>query len=144
MGRRDDPKGQTMTMTNTQPLRRILLADAAVGKGAGLVVTLGAGFLAPLLALPQGLLFWAGMALFPFAALLVALALRPTFPRMMLIDVVAINALWSLGSVALLLSGAVSPNALGAAFVLAQAALVGLFALLQAGHLRREDRPATA
>jgi hypothetical protein len=51
--------------------------------------------------------------------------------------VVAYNALWALDSVLLLALGGVSPTLLGSAFVVAQALLVGLFALAQYAGLRR-------
>ncbi len=131
-----------MTIRNTPSLRRILLADAAAGLGAGLVVMLGAGFLAPLLGLPAGLLFWAGVALMPIVAVLAAMAMRDTFPRLLLVDIAALNALWATASLGLLVSGAVAPNALGVAFVVAQALLVGGFAILQFGHLRQSEAAA--
>ncbi len=41
------------------------------------------------------------------------------------------NAAWTLGSIALLFSGAVSPNLLGQVFIVAQAIATGVFAELQ-------------
>jgi hypothetical protein len=51
--------------------------------------------------------------------------------------VILANVLWAAASVLVLLSGWVAPNALGVAFVLAQAAVVGLFGQLQAMALRQ-------
>jgi hypothetical protein len=51
--------------------------------------------------------------------------------------VILCNAVWVADSLLLLMSGWVQPTALGTAFVLAQALLVGLFAELQALGLRR-------
>ena len=97
----------------------------------------GASFLAPLLALPSGLLFWAGLALVPFAAMLVVLARRAEVSRIALIDVAAINVLWVTASFGIMLGGLVQPNLLGALFITAQALAVALFAVLQIGMLRR-------
>ena len=91
----------------------------------------GASLLAPLLELPAALLFWAGLALVPFVAMLLLVARRPVAPRPLLTAIVATNALWVIGSFALLLSTAIAPNMLGVAFVTAQALAVALFAGLQ-------------
>jgi hypothetical protein len=51
--------------------------------------------------------------------------------------VIVCNALWVIDSLAVLLLGATRPTAAGTAFVLAQAAFVGLLAELQFMALRR-------
>ena len=51
--------------------------------------------------------------------------------------VIAGNAAWTIASIALLFSGAVTPNLLGEVFVAAQAIVVGAFAELQYIGLRR-------
>ncbi|MGN9416223.1 hypothetical protein ACTMR4_15145, partial [Enterococcus faecium] len=58
--------------------------------------------------------------------------------------VVAGNAAWTLASIALLLSGAVSPNLLGTIVILAQAIATGVFAELQYVGLRRSEGAVTA
>ena len=50
--------------------------------------------------------------------------------------VIAINAIWVIESVMALVLGWVQPNALGVAFVLAQAAAVAVFAGLQVFAIR--------
>ena len=126
-----------MAIANTRFLRNLLLLDATTSLGAGVVMAAGASFLAPLLALPSGLLFWAGLALFPFAAMLVVLARRAEVSHIALIDVAAINVLWVAASFGIMLGGLVQPNLLGALFITAQALAVALFAVLQIGMLRR-------
>jgi len=54
------------------------------------------------------------------------------------------NTAWTLGSIALLFSGAVSPNLLGEVFVVAQAIATGVFAELQFIGLRKSGSVATA
>jgi len=98
---------------------------------------LGAGLLAPLLGLPQPLLFWAGLFLLPWSAFLFALSRRAELSRLLLIDVIAINGLWVVASVAILVAGLVTPNVLGIAFLLVQAAAVAVLAELQFMGLRR-------
>ena len=51
--------------------------------------------------------------------------------------IIAYNALWSIDSIVLLVSGYVSPTALGYAFVIFQAAVVAGFAGLQDVGLRK-------
>jgi hypothetical protein len=131
-----------MSIEVTPFLRNVLFADAAMGAVAAAATIFGASLLSPLLALPQPLLFWAGVALVPIAAFLFVMARRSDVPRGWLREIVFVNALWTAASVVLLVSGLVQPNALGVAFVLAQAAAVGLFALLEALPLRAA--PATA
>jgi hypothetical protein len=126
-----------MSVTITPFLRNALNADALISGAAGLLMMGGANFLSPFLELPTPLLFGAGLALVPFVAMLVVVARRQTVSRLVLIDIIAINTLWVIGSVALLVSGAVAPNLLGILFVAAQAVAVALFAELQFVGMRR-------
>ena len=97
-----------MSFTLSPFHRQILFIDAAVSGAAGLLMVAGAPFLSPLLGLPESLLFWAGLALLPFVAFLVAVARRGAASRLVLIDIIAINALWVAASFGLLVSGAVA------------------------------------
>ena len=126
-----------MSSTLNPFLRQVLFVDAVVSGAAGLLMAAGAPFLAPLLGLPAGLLFYAGLALFPFVALLVAVVRRGSASRLLLIDIIAINALWVAASFGLLVSGAVAPTLLGYAFVIAQALAVAALAALQLAGFRR-------
>jgi len=58
--------------------------------------------------------------------------------------VIAGNAAWTVASIALLFSGAVSPNLLGEISVVAQAIATGVFAELQYIGLRRSGGALTA
>jgi hypothetical protein len=126
-----------MSFTLNPFLRQVLFVDAAVSGAAGLLMAAGASFLSPLLGLPSGLLFWAGLALFPFVALLIAVARRGEASRLTVVDIIAINALWVAASFGLLASGWVDPTLLGYAFVAAQALAVALLAGLQLVGFRR-------
>jgi hypothetical protein len=121
-------------------LRNVLVIDALVSGAAGLVMILGAGLLAPLLALPQPLLTIAGITLIPWLAALITLSRMVQMPRAAVRAVVAVNIAWVLASIAVLFL--TSPSPLGYAFVIAQAVAVGAFAELQIIALRRE--PARA
>jgi hypothetical protein len=98
-----------MTVTMTPFLRNILAADAAVSGATATLMIVGALYLSPLLGLPAGLLFWAGVVLVPFVALLLGVLRRQSVPRPILIDIIGINALWVVASFGLLFSGAVAP-----------------------------------
>ena len=118
-------------------LRRVLFADAATCVAAGLLLMLGSGLLERLLGLPAELSRYAGVSLLPFAALLVYLATRGNLSPPAVWTVIVLNALWTVDSILLLLSGWVEPNGLGHAFVLFQASGVALFAALEYLGLRK-------
>ena len=120
-------------------LSRALLADAIFSGVAAVALTLGAGALAPFLNLPEALLRETGLFLIAYTALVGWLATRPSLPRAIVMVVVAGNAAWTLASIALLFSGAVSPNLFGIIVVIAQAIATGVFAELQYIGLRRSE-----
>jgi hypothetical protein len=127
----------SMSTSHPQFLRYALIADAIASGATGLLMIAGAGFLSALLALPGGLLFEAGLILVPYVLLVAIVASRPVIPVKPVWFIIACNALWVLGSLILLTSGLVAPNALGYAFVIAQAAAVALLGELQYVALRR-------
>ncbi|MGB8398120.1 hypothetical protein [Bradyrhizobium sp.] len=125
-------------------LRRAILLDAVVSGLTGLLQAFGAGMLAPMLNLPEALLRDSGLFMIVYAALIGWLGTRPSMPKVLVLIVIAGNAAWTLGSIALLLSGAVSPNLLGTMFILVQAIATGAFAELQYIGLRRSGGVAAA
>ena len=98
-------------------LRRAIQADAVVTGAVALLQTFGAGLLAPMLNLPQPLVIETGLFLVAYTALVGWLGTRQSMPRALVAVVIAGNAAWALGSIALMFSGWVSPNALGYAFI---------------------------
>ena len=124
-------------MTPSLFLRRALAADAIFSGAGAVIFTLGAGELAPLFDLPEALLLETGLFLIVYAAFVGWLGTRQSFPRILAGIVVVGNAAWTLASIALLFSGAVTPNLLGEAAVVAQAIATGIFAELQFIGLRR-------
>lgn len=126
-----------MPITVTPFLRNALLLDAVASGTTALLVIAGAGMLEPLLGLPSQFMTWAGIALVPFIVMLVVVARRQTTSRMVLVDIIAINALWVVGSFAVLIFAPFEPSLLGILFVTAQALAVALFAELQFIGLRR-------
>jgi hypothetical protein len=118
-------------------LRRAIQADAIFSGVSAVLLTLGAGAFAPLLNLPEALLRETGLFLIAYATLVGWLGTRQTMPKALVGIVIAGNAAWTLASIALLLSDAVTPNLLGEAAIAMQAIVVGALAELQYIGLRR-------
>lgn len=125
-------------------LRRALLADAVFSGVAALGFTFGAGAFASLFNLPEALLRETGLFLIAYTVLVGWLAARASVFRALVLLVVIGNAAWTVGSIALLLSGAVSPNLMGELMVVAQAIATGVFAELQYVGLRRSASAVAA
>jgi len=133
-----DRKERAMQHRSTsQFLRRVLIADAVTSAVCGLTLTIGSGFLASLLHLPEALLTYSGLSLFPFAAFVGAVATRESMSRAGVWTVIALNALWVVDSLVLAVSGWGSPTGVGTAFVIAQALVVAAFAEAEFFGLRR-------
>jgi len=118
-------------------LRRAIQADAIFSGVSAVLLTFGAGDIAPLLNLPEALLRESGLFLIAYTALVGWLGTRQTMPKALVAIVIAGNAAWALASIALLFSDAVMPNLLGEAAVAMQAIMVGVLAELQYIGLRR-------
>jgi hypothetical protein len=129
---------------SSQLLRRALLADAVFSGVSAIAMVLGAGALASLLGLPEALLRETGLFLVAYTALVGWLGTRMSVPKPLVMLVVVGNAAWTLASIALLLSGAVSPNLVGTIVILAQAVATGVFAELQYVGLRRSGETVAA
>ena len=125
-------------------LSRALLADAVFSGVAAVALTLGAGVLAPFLNLPEALLRESGLFLITYTAFVGWLGSRQSVLKALVLLVIVGNAAWTLGSIALLFSGAVNPNLLGIILVVAQAIATGVFAELQYIGLRKSGGTVTA
>jgi hypothetical protein len=108
-----------------------------VSGAMALLLAFGADALTSLLNLPEALLLESGLFLIAYAAFVGFLGSRAAMPKALVLLVIVGNALWTLASIAMLLSGTVSPNLLGVAFVVMQAIAVGVFAELQFIGLRK-------
>jgi hypothetical protein len=125
-------------------LRRALIADAIFSGVAALGFTFGAGAFGALFNLPEVFLREVGLFLIAYAAFVGWLGTRQAMMKALVLLVVVGNSAWTLGSIALLFSGAVSPNALGMAMVAAQAIATGVFAELQYIGLRKSGGTVAA
>ena len=84
-------------------LRRVLVVDAVSSAALGLAMLTFTSFTANLLDLPIDLLTEAGLVLLPFAAFVGYVASREQPPRPAVWVIIAINALWVVDSVLLLM-----------------------------------------
>jgi hypothetical protein len=135
--RRSQPYQEPMmsTFRSLPSLRNLLLVDALTCGAMGVFLTLGAGPVGGLTQIPSSLLFYAGLSLFPVAIFMAAVASRPVHPAAAWL-IIAGNGLWVVGSFALLLGGWIAPNVLGAGFIVAQALVVVVLAMLEHAALR--------
>jgi uncharacterized protein YjeT (DUF2065 family) len=124
-------------------LRRAFLLDTVASGMMALLLSFGAGELAPLLDLPEQLLRETGLFLIAYTALVGWLATRQSMPKALVMIVITGNAAWTLAGIALLFSGTVTPNWLGQVFVVAQAMVPGALAELQYIGLRRSGGEVT-
>lgn len=126
-----------IAIVNSISARHAVLADAAASGALAALFIAAAGPVATLTGLPAGFVFWIGVALLPWT---VALALigRAEPPAASAVEtVVAVNALWVVASIAVIVLGVFDLNALGIAFVIAQALAVAVLAEFQFMGLRR-------
>ncbi len=127
-----------MTHTHsTSFVRRLLVTDSLVSGATGALMAGAAPILESWLGLPAALLRFAGIALLPVAAVVAWLALQTSPGRTGVQAIIAANFAWVAASILLLLAGGVNPTALGIAFVIFQAVVVGVLGELQYMGLRR-------
>jgi len=131
-------------MTDHSPLRSpvlsvkpLLLVDAACCLAMGLLLVSLPATIEAWTGIPTSLSLWAGLILFPVAGLMAWLGSRPAPPRAGLWLVIAGNEAWIVASVLILATGWIAPNALGTAFILAQAAFVAGITTLEFLAARR-------
>jgi hypothetical protein len=130
----------TAPVTARRPLGLLPLAlrlDAVVTGANGLAYLAAAPLLTGLLGVPPGVLRGLGAFLVVFAAGVALVAARRPDPTVAVAVVVGANLLWAAGSVAAVAADRFDLTALGAVWVLLQAAVVAGFAVLQATGLRR-------
>jgi hypothetical protein len=114
-------------------LRNALGLDAIASAASGLLMTAGASPLSSLLGLPPALLTGAGLACLAWAAFVGWASRRGAVTSAVIWTIIALNAVWVVESVLVLVLGWVQPTTLGIAFVIAQAAVV--LALTEAQYI---------
>ena len=123
-------------------LRRVLIVDAVSSGAMGVAMIAFAELFADLLQLPVELISEAGIVLLPFAAFVGFVASRREPARIAVWTIIALNVVWVVDSIVLLFTGWVAPNALGYAFVIAQAAVVLVLADFEYMGLKRSTAVA--
>jgi hypothetical protein len=118
-------------------LRTVLLLDVATCLLTGLLMKMGAVPLAELTDIPAAVLLYAGVSLFPVAAFITLVGVMPAIPATGVWLVIMGNGAWVAASLWLMISGAISPNALGYAFIAGQAFAVAMLAGLEYAGLQR-------
>ena len=122
---------------NNTALQNVLLLDAATCIAAGALMAFGSNFVAGLTAISAPLLTWAGLILFPVAALMFYAGLQPARSRPLVWLIVLGNIGWVVASLAVL--AFITPNALGYFFIAVQASAVAVLALLEHSALQRSS-----
>src|SRR6202020_1481688 len=108
--RSTNPRRRTAMIQPSLLLHRAFLLDAIASGMMALLLTVGAGDLAPLLDLPEALLRETGLFLIAYTALVGWLATRQSMSRLLVMIVIAGNTAWTIASIALLFSSALTPN----------------------------------
>ncbi|QYC43062.1 hypothetical protein Nocox_27330 [Nonomuraea coxensis DSM 45129] len=127
----------TVTADKARFLRLALAADAVVTGGNGLVYLAFAGPVADLLGPDAGLLRGIGAFLLVYGVAVGLLAARRDLGQAGPRTVIAMNAVWTLGSLAAVVTGVLDLTTVGAIWVIAQAVTVAGFAELQVMGLRK-------
>ncbi|HZB21312.1 MAG TPA: hypothetical protein VE463_15860 [Blastococcus sp.] len=126
------------TPTRSDSLLRLALRlDAVVTGLNGAAYLAAAPLLDDVLGLSGGLLRGIGAFLLVYAAAVWLVGAGVRISTAAVGAVVVANALWAIGSVAVVVTGAGSPTTVGAVWLVLQAVVVAAFAALQVAGLRR-------
>jgi hypothetical protein len=124
--------------TADAPLLRLALKfDALAAGGLGLALVALGAVLDSTLGLPTSLLLPVGAFLLGWAGVVLYVGTRPAINRTAAWTIVALNALWLLDSVLVLVAGWYDVTGMGIAFVIAQALAVAVLTELQFTGLKR-------
>lgn len=119
------------TINSSLFLRRVLQVDALSCVVMALGLLAFTTQLAELLHLPVELLREAAWVLLPFAGFVGYLSFKRQPLKAAVVVVIALNAVWSVDSLLLLWTDWIQPNIFGTCFIVAQAAAVGVLAVLE-------------
>jgi hypothetical protein len=129
-----------MAMIVPSPLLRFALRlDGSASALAGLLVCMIRPALTPLLGAPPDWIFGLGVFMLCYGLLIAWTAGRSRLATTLVWSLVIGNALWVVASIVLAFSSWIDPTRLGQAVILAQAALVAVFAELEYLGLRRSQ-----
>ncbi|RCK43966.1 hypothetical protein TH30_16515 [Thalassospira profundimaris] len=120
------------------------MIDAATCLGFGLLLTAGSGWLGQWLGLPVDLLFYAGLILFPCAALMTFTGRQPTPGNALVLLIILGNLGWVAASLGVLMMSFITPTVPGYGFVILQAIAVGMLAVIEHRMLGASNQMASA
>ncbi|MFJ9343553.1 hypothetical protein ACIRP0_30365 [Streptomyces sp. NPDC101733] len=120
-----------------RPLRTFLILDAIVTGANGLIYLLAAGPVGDLLDVSTGVLRGIGAFLTVFGLVVALVARRPVPSTVATKVIIEANLLWTVASVATAIFAWLGTNTLGTVWTVMQAAVVGLFAVLQITGLKK-------
>jgi cytochrome bd-type quinol oxidase subunit 2 len=130
--------------SNMKLLKTVLMVDAATCLSFGILLSAGAELLGTWLGLPTAILFYAGVVLFPCAALM-AIAGRQKAPSTGLVWLIILGNLgWAIASISILMLPSIVPSMFGYAFVIGQAVAVCGIAAFEYRMLGHKRNVATA
>jgi hypothetical protein len=125
------------TIEVSRLLRLALRLDALLSSAAGVLSLAGASLLHPLLGMGSGVVLGLGAFMLGYGLLVGWLGSQRQLPAALAWSIVAGNLLWVLGSIALAVSGRITPTSLGLTLLLGQAAAIAVVTDLQYLGLRR-------
>ncbi|MFV2108654.1 hypothetical protein [Micromonospora sp. LOL_015] len=120
-------------------LRLALKLDAVVTGMNGLAYLVAASMLGDLFDLSTGFLRGIGVFLLVFGVVVWLVGGRSTISASAAATVVAVNVIWVSASLVVAAAGIGDPSTIARVWIVMQAAVVGLFALLQVIGLRRQS-----
>jgi hypothetical protein len=122
----------------TSPLLRLALTlDGIASCTGGLALLAGVSALAGLLGLPPSLMIGAGLFTLVYGVAVAWLGRQPSLKPAWVWPIIVGNFCWAAASLAILGLGLVQPTVPGMVLIVAQAAMVAVFAELQLIGLRR-------
>lgn len=130
--------------TSSNLLKYALLTDATASFFSAILMTAAAGPMANLFNLPEPLLFYGGLAFFPFVAFVAWISTRPEIPRGAAWAVVVLNAIYVVECIVAVEAGFLKANTMGNIFVVGQALVVAGFAVAEWRGLVAQRRTTLA
>lgn len=130
-------RGSVADGTSDNFLRVALKLDAVVTSLNGLAYLVAASLLSDILDLPTGFLRGVGAFLLVFGLGVWIVGARSAIAASAAVTVVAVNVMWVVASLVVWAAGLGDPSTIARVWIVMQAAVVGLFAVLQIIGLRK-------
>lgn len=112
-------------------VRLALTIDTVGGLASGALLALGSSFLAPLTGVPTSVSMPLGLFLLALGGFIGWTAMQRETSRGRVLLIVAINAIWTIGSVIVLMTNALPLTSFGVGFIIVQAVVVATLGTAQ-------------